>query len=473
MEDNETTIETLDMDTKSQQFDRDLGKVMAFLEEGAYLKARDVLMNYIAVDIAEMLEDILEDLGMEKTIIIFRMLPKAISVDVFSYLPGEDQADIIQAITDREISYIMRELDFDDKIDVLEELPANIVSRILEKTPKDERKLINEFLNYPEDSAGSLMTPEYISLGDTMTVAEALAHIKRVGMDSETIYLCYVKHADRKLEGVVSLRTLVISDSDMLISDLMETDYVYLNVYDDQEAVAEAFKKYGFLAIPVVDNEHRLVGIITVDDIVDVIEEENTEDFEKMAALLPSDDTYLKTSPWKLALNRIPWLLLLMVSAMFTGLIITGYENLLNSSAVGIALTACIPMMMDTGGNCGSQASTLAIRGLALGEIEFKDIFHILWKEFRVGLICGAVLAVVNFFRLLYINKVGTQVAIVVAASMYLTVLFAKAIGCTLPLLAKKIKLDPALMASPLITTIVDACSLTIMFGIASQFLAF
>ena len=283
-------IETMDMDTKNQQFDRDLGKVIAFLETSAYFKARDLLLNYNAVDIAEMLEDVLEDLGIEKVVIIFRMLPKDVSVDVFSYLPGDDQVNIVQTITDREISYIMKELDFDDKIDVLEELPANIVDKILEKTPREERKLINEFLNYPDDSAGSLMTPEYISLQDTMTVGEAMAYIKKEGMDSETVYTCYVKHGGRKLEGVVSLRALVIADDNMLIRDLMETDYVYLNVKDDQEEVAEAFKKYGFLAIPVVDNEHRLVGIITFDDIMEIIEEETTEDIERMAGVMGDDD---------------------------------------------------------------------------------------------------------------------------------------------------------------------------------------
>ena len=470
VEENETTIETLDMDTKSQHFDRDLGKVMAFLEEGAYLKARDVLMNYIAVDIAEMLEDIIEDLGMDKAIIIFRMLPKAVSVDVFSYLPGEDQADIIQAITDREISYNMRELDFDDKIDVLEELPANIVSRILEKTPKDERKLINEFLNYPEDSAGLLMTPEYISLGDTMTVAEALAHIKRVGMDSETIYLCYVKHADRKLEGVISLRTLVISDSNALVSDLMETDYVYLNVYDDQEAVAEAFKKYGFLAIPVVDNEHRLVGIITVDDIMEVIEEETTEDIERMVGVMGDDEhrKYLDMGVFRHAKNRLPWLLFMTVALMVTGSLINQFESVLSQV---IVLVGYLPLLMGTGGNTGTQTATLIIRGLSLDEVDLKDIFKVLWKELRVSICLGIVLSTFNFLKIVLIDQQPPVIGLTVAIAMILVVMFSKLLGGTLPMAAKKIGVDPALMATPMISSITDMVSSVIFLFTASLLL--
>ena len=470
VEDNETTIETLDMDTKSQHFDRDLGKVMAFLEEGAYLKARDVLMNYIAADIAEMLEDIIEDLGMEKAIIIFRMLPKAVSVDVFSYLPGDDQADIIQAITEREISYIMRELDFDDKIDVLEELPANIVSRILEKTPKDERKLINEFLNYPEDSAGSLMTPEYISLGDTMTVAEALAHIKRVGMDSETIYLCYVKHADRKLAGVISLRTLVISDSNALISDLMETDYVYLNVYDDQEEVAEAFKKYGFLAIPVVDNEHRLVGIITVDDIMEVIEEETTEDIERMVGVMGDDEhrKYLDMGVFRHAKNRLPWLLFMTVALMVTGTLINQFEAVLSQV---IVLVGYLPLLMGTGGNTGTQTATLIIRGLSLDEVDLKDIFKVLWKELRVSICLGVVLSTFNFLKIVFIDQQPPVIGLTVAIAMILVVMFSKLLGGTLPMAAKRIGVDPALMATPMISSITDMVSSVIFLFTASLLL--
>ena len=466
----EATTETLDMDTKSQQFDRDLGKIMAFLEEGAYFKARDVLMNYIAADIAEMLEDILGDLGTEKAVIIFRMLPKDVSVDVFSYLPGDNQSDIIQAITDREISYIMRELDFDDKIDVLEELPANIVSKILEKTPRDERKLINEFLNYPEDSAGSLMTPEYIALRDTMTVAQALAHIKRVGMDSETIYLCYVKHADRKLEGVVSLRTLVISDDDMLVSDLMETDYVYLNVYDDQEAVAEAFKKYGFLAIPVVDNEHRLVGIITVDDIMEVIEEETTEDIERMVGVMGDDEhkKYLDMGVLRHAKNRLPWLLFMTVALMVTGSLINQFESVLSQV---IVLVGYLPLLMGTGGNTGTQTATLIIRGLSVDEVDLKDIFKVLWKELRVSICLGVVLSAFNFLKIVIIDQQPPVIGLTVAIAMILVVMFAKLLGGTLPMAAKKIGVDPALMATPMISSVTDMVSSVIFLVTASLLL--
>ena len=466
----ETTIETMDMDTKNQQFDRDLGKIMAFLEEGAYLKARDVLLNYIAADIAEMLEDVLEDVGMEKTIILFRMLPKDVSVDVFSYLPGDDQADIIQGITDREITYIMKELDFDDKIDVLEELPANIVSKILEKTPRDERKLINEFLNYPEDSAGSLMTPEYISLKDTMTVADALAHIKKVGMDSETIYLCYVKHADRKLEGVVSLRTLVISDADVLVSDLMETDYVYLNVYDDQEEVAEAFKKYGFLAIPVVDNEHRLVGIITVDDVMEVIEEETTEDIERMVGVMGDDEhrKYLDMSVLRHAKNRLPWLLFMTVALMITGSLINQFESVLSQV---IVLVGYLPLLMGTGGNTGTQTATLIIRGLSLDEVDLKDVFKVLWKELRVSVCLGVVLSLFNFLKIVLIDQQPPVIGLTVAIAMILVVMFAKLLGGILPMAAKKVGVDPALMATPMISSITDMVSSVIFLVTASLLL--
>ena len=466
----ETTIETMDMDTKNQQFDRDLGKIMAFLEEGAYLKARDVLLNYIAADIAEMLEDVLEDVGMEKTIILFRMLPKDVSVDVFSYLPGDDQADIIQGITDREITYIMKELDFDDKIDVLEELPANIVSKILEKTPRDERKLINEFLNYPEDSAGSLMTPEYISLKDTMTVADALAHIKKVGMDSETIYLCYVKHADRKLEGVVSLRTLVISDADVLVSDLMETDYVYLNVYDDQEEVAEAFKKYGFLAIPVVDNEHRLVGIITVDDVMEVIEEETTEDIERMVGVMGDDEhrKYLDMSVLRHAKNRLPWLLFMTVALMITGSLINQFESVLSQV---IVLVGYLPLLMGAGGNTGTQTATLIIRGLSLDEVDLKDVFKVLWKELRVSVCLGVVLSLFNFLKIVLIDQQPPVIGLTVAIAMILVVMFAKLLGGILPMAAKKVGVDPALMATPMISSITDMVSSVIFLVTASLLL--
>ena len=461
-----TETVTMDMDTKNQQFDEDLERIMSFLEESAYFNARDLLLEYNAVDIAEMLEDILEDLGVEKVVILFRMLPKDVSVDVFSYLPGDDQVAIVQAITDREISYIMKEMDFDDKIDVLEELPANIVDKILEKTPREERKLINEFLNYPEDSAGTLMTPEYISLQDTMTVAQALAYIKKEAMDSETVYTCYVKHGGRKLEGVVSLRALVIADGDMLVSDLMETDYVYLNVYDDQEEVAEAFKKYGFLAIPVVDNEHRLVGIITFDDIMDIIEEETTEDIERMGGVMgESDKEYLDMGVFMHARNRLPWLLFMTVTLMITGTLISQFEEVLSQV---IILVAYLPLLMGTGGNTGTQAATLVIRGLSVDEIDMGDTLKIFWKEFRVSVVLGVILSVFNFLKITLIDHQSPMIGLTVAVAMVIVVMFAKLLGGMLPIAAKKIGVDPALMATPMISSITDMVSSVIFLLTAS-----
>lgn len=461
-----TETMTMDMDTKNQQFDEDLEKVMGFLNESAYFKARDLLLEYNAVDIADMLEDILEDIGVEKVVIIFRMLPKDLAVDVFSYLDGDDQVELVHAITDREITYIMKEMDFDDKVDVLEELPANIVDKILENTPREERKLINEFLNYPEDSAGTLMTPEYISLQDTMTVDEALSYIKKEGMDSETVYTCYVKHGGRKLEGVVSLRALVIADGDKPISELMETDYVYLNVYDDQEEVAEAFKKYGFLAIPVVDNEHRLVGIITFDDIMEIIEEETTEDIERMGGVMgESDKEYLDMSVFKHVKNRLPWLLFMTVTLMITGTLISQFEEVLSQV---IILVAYLPLLMGTGGNTGTQAATLIIRGLSVDELDMGDTLKIVWKEFRVSIILGVVLSAFNFMKITIVDQQEPMIGVTVAVAMIIVVMFAKLLGGMLPIAAKKIGVDPALMATPMISSITDMVSSVIFLLTAS-----
>lgn len=440
-----------------KDFDETVEEILTDLEEKQYVRARDELLKNNEVDIAEILEEVLEELDVETTIIIFRMLPKDVAVEVFSYLPSEDQVEIVHGITDREISYIIKELDFDDKIDVLEELPANLVDKILEKTPKEERKLINTFLNYPENSAGSLMTPDYISLQDSMTVGEALAHIKREGMDSETVYTCYVKEKGRKLEGIVSLRSLVIHDKDVLISDLMSTEYVYVNVYDDQEEVSEAFKKYGFLAIPVVDKEHRLVGIITVDDILDVIEEETTEDIERMAGVIDGSDTeYLDMGVFRHAKNRLPWLILLSVSLMITGTIIEQFEATLQQV---VALTFYLPLLMGTGGNTGTQAATLIIRGLSLGDIEPRDALKVFWKEFRISIILGILLSLFNFAKIVLIDHQSMKIALTVCASMLIVIMFAKLIGGMLPILAKKMGIDPALMATPMISSLTDMVS--------------
>lgn len=444
-------------------------KIFEYLNQKLYFKCRDELLKYHEVDIAEFLEDIIEEIGIKKAVIMFRLLPKDISVEVFSYLPSDNQIEIIKVITDVEIEYILDEMDFDDKIDVLEELPANVVDKILENTPKNERSLINTFLNYKADSAGSLMTPDYISLSKEMTVREALSYIRKVGMDSETIYTCYVKDSGRKLIGIVSLRTLVVTDKDKKISEIMQEDYVWVNVNDDQEQVSDEFRKYGFLAIPVVDKEHRLVGIITVDDILDVIEEETTEDMERMGGVIDIDDKeYLDMSVWQHVKARLPWLLLLMCSYLITGTIITSFENVL--SAV-ICLVSYMPMLMGTGGNSGSQSSTLIIRGMATGEVEIKDAFKVLWKEFRVSFVIGIVVSTINFGRIIWIDNNSIMVAFTVSTAMMLIVIIAKLIGSMLPMIAKKVGIDPALMAGPMIASITDMIALGTYFLMASLFL--
>ena len=449
--------ESMDMDTKMQKFDEEIEQILDLLEEKAYFRARDVILTHNEVDIAEILEEILEESGIDKTIIIYRMLPKDISAEVFSYLPSDDQREIIQGITDREVSYIMGELDFDDMIDVLEELPANIVDKILEKTPKEERKLINTFLNYPDTCAGSLMTPEYISLQENMTVGQALQHIRNVGMDSETVYTCYVKKGGRKLEGIVSLRALVIADDETKVSELMNTEYVYVSVHDDQEEVAETFKKYGFLAIPVVDNEHRLVGIITFDDILDVIEEETTEDIERMAGVMDdSDQEYLDMGVFRHVKNRLPWLAIMMVALMITGVVISTFQDVL---AQVIALVAYIPLLSGTGGNAGTQAASLIIRGMSTDEIDLKDALRVMWKEFRVSIILGTVLSSINFAKIILIDGNTPMIALTVSLSMILVIIFAKLLGGLLPMAAKRIGIDPALMATPMISSITDTVS--------------
>lgn len=461
--------EVMDMDTRMQQFDEDVETILQLLDDKSYFKARDEILKHNEVDIGEILEEVLEELGVEKTIIIFRMLPKDVSVEVFSHLPSDDQREIVQGITDREISYIIDELDFDDKIDVLEELPANIVDKILEKTPKEERKLINTFLNYPDTCAGSLMTPDYISLQESMTVREAMAHIKREGMDSETVYTCYVKKGGRKLEGIVSLRSLVVADDEIKVSELMNTDYVYVNVYDDQEEVSEMFKKYGFLAIPVVDKEHRLVGIITVDDILDVIEEETTEDIERMAGIMDGSDTeYLDIGVFRHVKNRLPWLVFMTVALMLTGTIIARFEAVLSQV---IVLVSYLPLLMGTGGNTGTQAATLVIRGLSLDEIDLKDTLKVLWKELRISVILGVILSLFNFAKVVLIDGQSVLIGLTVAAAMIVVVMFAKLLGGLLPMGAKKLGIDPALMATPMISSITDMVSAVTYLLIASLLL--
>lgn len=439
-------------------------KVLDLIKASRFVDARNLLIEEKPVDIAQFLEEVDE----EKMLIIFRILPKDIATEVFSHMSTEDVQYIIEAITDDELSHIIDKLFLDDTVDILEELPANVVKKVLKNTKEGKRRLINTFLNYPDNSAGSIMTIEYVRLRKEMTVKEAVEHIKRTGLNKETIDTCYVTNGKRKLEGVLSIRELILNDDDELIKNIMNDNVISTHTLDDQEVVADLFKKYDFLAMPVVDNENRLVGIITIDDIVDIIEQENTEDFQKMAAMGPSEEEYLKTNVFNLAKNRIVWLLVLMVSATFTGNIIRRYDEVLQSVVI---LASFIPMLMDTGGNAGSQASTLVIRGLALGEIELKDVFKVLWKELRVGIIVGIVLSGVNFLRVYFLEKVELYVAITVCATLFFTVVIAKVVGCVLPIAAKKLKLDPAIMASPLITTIVDALALIIYFGMATMFL--
>ena len=438
--------------------------ILELIEQKKYIQLKKELSEMNEVDISE----ILDPLDLQTTLLVFRMLPKDTAAEVFSYISPEQKADIINAVTDKELKYILDELFFDDMIDLIEEMPANVVNKILINSTQEERTLINQFLKYPAHSAGSIMTIEYVELKKNMTVKEALEHIKKTGINKETIYTCYVTDKKRKLEGIVSLRNLVVSDPDQSINDIMQEEVIYVETHDDQEIIANIFKKYGFMALPVVDKEHRLIGIITFDDIMDVMEDEATEDFQRMAAMVPSDEAYLDLSVIALAKQRIPWLMILMLGATVTGGIITKFENILSTVVV---LTAFIPMLMDTGGNSGNQSSTLIIRGLALGNVNQKDIWKVLWKEFRISLLVGIILASVNFAKNMLFDKVGLNVSLTVSLTVATTVMLAKMVGGTLPLIAKKLKLAPAIMAGPLITTIVDALVLLVYFGVASALL--
>ncbi len=452
-------------------FDEVTEQVIEEISSKHYMSARNLLLACNEADIAEILEEVADTLGIEKTVAIFRMLPKDVSVEAFSFLDTDEQTAIIQTINDREISSILDELDFDDKIDVLEELPANIVDKILMETPKEERHLINTFLNYPDDCAGTLMTPEYVSLQKEMTVKQALAQIRKVGIDSETIYTCYVKSEGRKLIGIISLRSLVLADDDAIIEDLMNRDVVSVNVFDDQEVVAEAFKKYGYLAIPVVDSEHRIVGIITFDDILDVIEDEATEDIERMAGVMSGDDAgdeYLDIPVINHVKNRLPWLIFLTVSAMITGSIISAFQEVLSQV---IILVSYLPLLMGSGGNSGSQAATLVIRGLAVGDISTKDYAKVLWKEARISLIVGIILSLFNMLKVILIDQQPFMIGLTVGASQIIIVFCAKILGGLLPIAAKKVGVDPALMASPMISSISDMISVVTYMLMASMFL--
>ena len=447
-------------------FERICVKLNALLDAGKKAELRGALNMLNEVDIAEYLQTLDND----KMLLVFRLLPKDISAEIFSYMDSGQQTRIIDALGDEEAVRTLDDMFIDDAVDFLEELPAGVVKRILKNCDENKRALINQFLRYPENSAGSIMTIEYMDFHVGTTVGQAMESIRQNAPDKETINTLYILDDRRVLLGTVALRKLLLSRDDCKVEQLMNTQVISVRTTDDQELVADTVRKYDLLSIPVVDHENRMVGIVTVDDIVDVIEEENTEDFEKMAAMLPSDDTYLKTSVLTLAKNRLPWLMILMISALFTGQIITHFESVLqNAASIGVALVASIPMLMDTGGNCGSQASTLAIRGLALGEIEPKNLWQVLWKELRVAMLLGVALASVNFLRIAFLTNYGTNVALIISLTMFCTIVIAKLIGGSLPLLAKAVHLDPALMASPLITTMVDAASLTILFTIATR----
>lgn len=436
-------------------------EIFSLIEEHQYIKARDVLIRMNAVDIALTLSEAEQ----HQLLIMFRILPKEIAAQVFPHLSTDLQQYIIESTPEREIESILNDLFFDDAIDFIEEMPANVAKKILANTSEEKRKLINKFLNYPDDSAGSLMTIEYVDLVEEMTVAQAMQRVRDTGVDKETVDTCYVLNNTRILVGHITIRKLILSDPFDLIKDIMMTDAHAVRTNDDQEDVAALFKVYDYFVMPVVDSENRLVGIITVDDIIDVIEQENTEDFQKMAAMSPSEEAYLQTNAFTLAKHRIPWLLVLMISATFTGAIIKRYEVALQSVVI---LAAFIPMIMDTGGNAGSQSSTLVIRGLALDQIELKDALRVFWKEVQVGTISGLLLAIVNFLRLALFESNGFRVSITVSVTLFFTVVLAKIVGGVLPLVAKRLRLDPAIMAGPLITTIVDAVALMLYFGTAT-----
>lgn len=436
-------------------------KALALLTRKKFSQLKQLLSTMNPVDLA----GILEEMPQDSLPLVYRLLPKELAAEAFAEMDNDLQEILIQAFSDKELQEVLDELYLDDAVDIIEEMPANVVKRILRQTSPEVRKKINEILHYPEDSAGSIMTIEYVDLKKTMTVDEAFSRIRATGVDKETIYTCYVTNHDRKLEGLVTVRELLLSPKTAIIGEIMQTHVIAASTLDDKEKVANQLQKYDFLALPVVDQEYRLVGIVTFDDAMDVLQEENTEDIEMMAAITPTGKPYLKTSTTELWKKRVPWLLLLMVSATFTGKIIQAYESAL---AAQVALTAFIPMLMDTGGNAGSQASVTIIRGLSLGEIRMSDLLKIIWKEIRVAILCGLTLSIANFAKMMLLDQVGLSVSLVVCLTLVVTVTIAKITGCTLPIVAKRIGFDPAVMASPFITTIVDALSLIVYFNFAS-----
>lgn len=438
-------------------------QINELLKERKFSALGKILKEMNSADIAAILEEVPE----EDLPLVFRILPKELAAEAFAELDGDVQELLVNSFSDKELRAVMDEMFVDDAVDMIEEMPANVVAKILKNTDPETRKAINTILQYPEDSAGSIMTVEYVYLRKDITVNEAFRRIRQVGVDKETIYNCYVTE-NRKLIGIVTVKDMLLSADDCLIEDIMDDHVIFVDAYEDKEFVAEQFRKYGLMAMPVVDKEERLVGIVTFDDAMDVLQEENTEDIEMMAAITPTDKPYLKTGVFETWKKRIPWLLLLMVSATFTSSILSYFESALAAQS---ALIMFIPMLMDTGGNAGGQASVTIIRGLSLNEITMRDIWRIMWKEIRVALLCGITLAVVTFGKVLLVDRVSVLVALVVSLTILAAILFAKVVGCTLPILAKRIGFDPAVMASPFITTIVDALSLAIYFKIAEMVL--
>lgn len=462
-----------DMPEKIVRLIAEIEEIVRLLEERRFAVLKPLLASMNATDIAAVFEEIND----EDLPVLFRILPKDLAAETFVEMDKDTREKLLQKLHDLEVKAVMDELFLDDTVDVLEEMPANVVKRLLSVSDAETRAYVNEILKYPKDSAGSIMTIEYVSLRAETTVADAFARIRKTAIDKETIYTCYVTDCANKLIGCISAKTLMISAMDTKISEIMDENVIYVHTEDDKEDVARKISNYGFLAMPVVDNERRLVGIVTVDDAMDVIQEENTEDIAKMAAMTPTDTPYLKTSVWQIWKNRIPWLLVLMISATFTGLIINTYEARLN--AISSVLFACVPMMMDTGGNAGSQASVTVIRSLALDELKTKDVLKVVWKELRVSILLGLTLGVACFCKLMLIDNLlfgfdgYTPVrCVVVSVSLVVTVIIAKLVGSTLPLLAKKCRLDPAVVASPFITTIVDAISLILYCSLACAVLA-
>ena len=434
-------------------------KVKELLEKKDFVGVHQLLEHQNPADLSL----IFEELEKEDIIVAFRLLPKNLAVDTFAYMDSDLQEKLINVFTDKELKEVVDELFLDDTVDLIEEMPANIVKRILRTISPKDRKIVNEFLNYPSDSAGSIMTNEFIDLKENMSVADSFSRIRKIGVDKETIYTCYVLDLNRKIKGIITVKDLLLSEQTTKIRDIMETNVIAIHTLDDKEDAAKMFDKYDLMAIPVLDMEDRLVGIITIDDAIDVLQEETTEDFEIMAAMTPSEDTYFKTSVFTHAKNRIVWLLVLMLTSIITGGVITHYEEAFSSLPL---LVAFIPMVMGTGGNCGSQASTLIIRGMSLGEIKLKDAFKAIFKEIRVALVVGIILFLVNLIRIEF-QYHDFQLALVVGCTLMCTIALAKVLGCVLPMIAKKLKLDPAIMAAPLISTILDTCSVLIYFNIA------